>query len=153
MKRPGGGQVRRRGKAVPEPTPVSRPYWDAARRGELMIQRCEACSSYVFYPRVHCPSCGAPDPAWQRVSGRATLYSYVINHLPAPGFEGDVPYVIAVVELEEGPHMLTNLVDVAPDPAVLELDMPLTVVFTERDGTVLPMFRPATAGTGAGVLR
>jgi uncharacterized OB-fold protein len=70
------------------------------------------------------------------------LYSYIINYHPAPGFEGDVPYVIAIVTLEEGPRMLTNLVDVAPDPAILALDLPLEVVFQPRGDQSLPLFRP-----------
>jgi uncharacterized OB-fold protein len=75
-------------------------------------------------------------------SGRATLHSYVINHLPAPGFEDEVPYVIAIVELEEGPRMMSNLREVAAEPNAMPLDMPLEVVFESRDGRTLPMFRP-----------
>jgi uncharacterized OB-fold protein len=80
-----------------------------------------------------------------QASGRATLHSYVINHIAAPGFEGETPYVIAAVELEEGPRMMSNIVGVAPDPELLVLDMPLEVTFEQRAGVALPMFRPAKA--------
>jgi uncharacterized protein len=130
-------------RAVPVPTPVTQPYWDALDRHELTVQRCADCRSHVFYPRPSCPSCGSRGLEWVRVSGRATLHSYVIMHVPAPGFESDVPYVIAIVELEEGPRMMTNLRAVAPDPGALALDMPLEVTFESRDGRTLPMFRPA----------
>lgn len=78
-----------------------------------------------------------------RASGEASLYSYVINHRPAPGFEDDGPYVIAVVELAEGPRMMTNIVGIEPDPDKLVLDMPLRVTFTQRGDMSLPVFEPA----------
>jgi hypothetical protein len=79
-----------------------------------------------------------------RASGRATLHSYVINHRPAPGF--DAPYAIAVVELDEGPRMMTNIVDCAQTPEALALDMPLEVVFAEQNDEIsLPLFRPPAA--------
>jgi hypothetical protein len=78
---------------------------------------------------------------WIRCSGRAKLYSYVISHLSAPGYEGETPYVIAVVELEEGPRMMTNLVGVAPDPEELELDSELEVDFERRGEGAVPVFR------------
>jgi uncharacterized OB-fold protein len=134
-------------KAVPVPTPTTQPFWEGTREGELRIQRCAACARHFFYPRVVCPNCGSSEIAWVRASGRATLYSYVISHHPAPGFDDDVPYVISIVTLEEGPRMLTNLVDVAPDPALLVLDMPLEVVFVPRGDQSLPLFRPVAGET------
>lgn len=77
-------------------------------------------------------------------SGRSTLHSYVISQLPAPGFTG--PTVIAVVELEEGPRMMTNVVDVDPTPEALELDMPLEVRFEQRGDVAVPVFAPAAGG-------
>ncbi|MEB4209742.1 OB-fold domain-containing protein [Mycobacterium sp. 94-17] len=77
------------------------------------------------------------------MSGKATLYSYVINHMPAPGFADDVPYVIAVVELAEGPRMFSNIIDIDPMPENLTVDMPLEVDFIERGDLMLPVFRPA----------
>jgi uncharacterized OB-fold protein len=130
-------------KAVPVPTPETRPYWDGCAAGELRIQRCVDCGKPYFYPRPLCPSCGSANVEWFTASGRATLYSYVINHRPAPGFEADAPYAIAVVQLAEGPRMMTSLVGVAPTPEALELDMPLRVTFEQRGDISLPVFTPA----------
>ncbi|GAA4532593.1 Zn-ribbon domain-containing OB-fold protein [Nonomuraea ferruginea] len=131
-------------KPVPRPTPDTQPFWDGTAAGELRIQRCLACERHYFYPRPSCPRCGSGSVEWVRASGRATLYSYVINHRPAPGFEG--PYAIAVVELEEGVRMMTNLVGVEPAPENLELDMPLRVTFEERGEVHVPLFEPAGGG-------
>lgn len=130
-------------KPVPKATPETQPFWDGARAGELRLQRCNACGSAYFYPRPSCPRCGSQDVEWMRASGAARLYSYVINHRPAPGFEDDGPYVIAVVELAEGPRMMTNIVGIEPDPDNLVLDMPLRVTFTQRGDMSLPVFEPA----------
>lgn len=83
------------------------------------------------------------DVAWQPVSGRARLHTYVINHRPAPGFEADAPYAIAVVALEEGPRMMTNIVGIENTPENLELDMALQVTFEARGQMKLPVFEPA----------
>ena len=88
------------GKPVPVPTPETQPFWDGCAAGELRIQRCADCGRPYFYPRPVCPACGSRNVEWFTASGRATLYSYVINHRPAPGFEDDAPYAIAVVELD-----------------------------------------------------
>lgn len=132
-------------RTLPVPTPETEHFWEGARRGELLLQRCQACAQTYFPPRPHCPGCGAREVEVFAASGRATLYSYVINHRPAPGFEA--PYAIAVVALEEGPRMMTNLVDVEQTPEALQLDMPLEVVFEPcSDSISLPLFRPAGAG-------
>ena len=90
-----------------------------------------------------CPSCGSRAVSWFTASGRATLYSYVINHRAAPGFEDDGPYAIAVVQLEEGPRMMTSIAGLPATPEALELDMPLQVRFTQRGEVSLPVFGPA----------
>ncbi|MFG1701457.1 Zn-ribbon domain-containing OB-fold protein [Nonomuraea sp. NPDC049309] len=130
-------------KPAPKPTPETRPFWDGTAAGELRIQRCTACERHYFYPRPSCPRCGGDQVEWVRASGRATLYSYVINHRPAPGFEDEAPYAIAVVELEEGVRMMTNIVGVPNDPEHLELDMELQVVFERRGDVTVPLFEPA----------
>jgi uncharacterized OB-fold protein len=131
-------------KASPVATPDTEPYWVGVAQDRLMMQRCLACNRYYFYPRDICPRCLSRDVRWEQMSGRGTLYSYVICHRPAPGFADDVPYALALVDLEEGPRMMTNLVGVPLDPSRIELDMPVTVVFETRgDGVRLPQFRPA----------
>jgi uncharacterized protein len=136
-------------KPVPKPTPETQPFWDGAAEGELRIQRCETCERHYFYPRPSCPRCGGDQVEWVRASGRATLYSYVINHRPAPGFEAEAPYAIAVVELEEGVRMMTNIVGVPNTPENLPLDMRLRVVFEQRDGMHVPLFEPEEPAGGA----
>jgi len=133
------------GKPVPVPTPETQPFWDGCAAGELRIQRCLDCTKAFFYPRPVCPACGSVNVEWFTASGRATLYSYVINHRPAPSFGDDGPYAIAVVQLAEGPRMMTNLKGVASTPEDLTLDMPLRVTFEQRGDIYLPMFTPEAA--------
>jgi uncharacterized OB-fold protein len=133
---------------VPVPTPETQPYWDAAAAGELRIQRCTDCGAAYFYPRPICPACGSGDVEWFTASGDATLYSYVISHRPAPGFEDEAPYAIAVVQLAEGPRMMTSIAGVPATPEALVLDMPLRVAFEQRGSVSLAVFTPAGAGTG-----
>lgn len=130
-------------RARPAPTPETRHFWDGARAGELRLQRCLVCEKAYFPPRPFCPSCGSREVETFQASGRATLYSYVINHRPAaPGFTP--PYAIAVVTLEEGPRMMTNIVDCPQTPEALELDMALEATFERLDDEItLPLFRPA----------
>ena len=132
------------GRALPRPTPETQHYWDGTRAGELRLQRCGACSKVYFPPRPFCPGCASRDVQVFSASGRATLHSYVISHRPMPGFEA--PYSIAVVELEEGPRLMTNIVESPQTPEALQLDMPLEVVFEAvSDDITLPLFKPATA--------
>lgn len=128
-------------KPVPEPTPETQPYWDGAAAGELRLQRCRDCGVAYFYPRPVCPECGSSTVDWFAASGRGTLYSYTINHRPAPGFEP--PYAIAVVELEEGPRLMANIVGIENTPENLVLDMELQVTFEQRGEIMLPQFTPA----------
>lgn len=127
---------------APKPTPETQRYWDATAEGRLDLPKCRPCDQVFFYPRSSCPQCGSTDLEWVTCSGRAQLHTYVISHRPAPGFP--VPTVIAVVELEEGPRMMTNLVDVEATPEALELDMPLEVRFEQRKGAAVPVFAPAS---------
>lgn len=130
---------------VPEPTPETQRYWDGAAAGELWIQRCVTTGKYFFYPGPYSPFVTGGPVEWVRASGRATLYSYNIVHRPAPGFEDRAPYALAVVELEEGPRMMTNIVGVENTPENLLLDMQLQVTFEERGGFALPVFEPVAA--------
>jgi uncharacterized OB-fold protein len=134
-------------RPLPEPTPETAAFWDGARRGELIIQRCDDCRHAYFPPRPFCPSCGSRSVENEVASGKATLYSYVINQRPPPAFDGAV--AVAVVELAEGPRMMTNIVDVEQTEEALVLDMDLEVVFEpQNDDISLPLFRP-TDGAAA----
>ena len=132
-------------RALPIPTPETQHYWDGAREGKLLLQRSNATGKAYFPPRPFCPETGSRDVSVFEASGRATLYSYVINHMPTPGFEP--PYAIAVVELEEGPRLMANIVDCPQTPEALVLDMPLEVTFEMRGDVALPQFRPASEGS------
>ena len=130
------------GRPLPQPTPETQHFWDGAKAGELRLQRCDDCAHTYFPPRPFCPNCGSRSVSVFPASGRATLYSYVIHHRAPPGFEA--PYAIAVVELEEGPRMMTNIVDCPQTPEALELDMPLEVTFEKAtDDISIPKFKPA----------
>ncbi len=128
-------------KFAPRATPETQPFWKAAAAGRLDVPQCRSCDRPFFYPRTSCPQCGSEEIRWITCSGRSTLYSYVISHRPAPGFGEKT--VIAVVELEEGPRMMTNVIDVEPTPEALELDMPLQVRFEQRGDVTVPVFAPA----------
>ena len=93
----------------PEPDGETLPFWEALAEGRLCIQRCGECHEYVFYPRSVCPHCMSAQLAWVLVSGRGTVYSYTVVHRAPPGFEADVPYVVALIELDEGPRLMTRL--------------------------------------------
>jgi hypothetical protein len=129
-----------RGIPLPRPTPLSRPYWDGCREGVLRVQRCGACGGYVFIPQPVCTHCQADALAWADTSGRGTLYSFTIVHRP-PRPEFQVPYTVAIVELDEGFHLLTNLVEC--EPAEVRIGMPVEVTFRRMsDAITLPLFRP-----------
>jgi len=132
-------------KPIPKATPETQEFWEGLRRRELRIQYCNECLRYYFYPRPFCPfrGCRSQNVTWETVSGFAKLYSYVISHRGFGGFEDDIPYVIAVVELNEGPRMMTNIINVDPEPKNLIPDMPLEIVFDEiTEEVTLPKFQP-----------
>jgi|tagenome__1003787_1003787.scaffolds.fasta_scaffold17243476_2 uncharacterized OB-fold protein len=109
---------------------LTQPYWDAAAEGRLLIQRCSACERYQWYPRAHCVACGAADPSFVEAKGTGRLHTFtVLEKTPNPEFQGDLPYVLAVVELDEGVRVSANVVGV--DHAALACEMPLRVTFVE----------------------
>ena len=129
-------------RALPEPTPETRNFWEGCKAGELRLQRCRACKEAYFPPRPFCPRCGGRDVEVFAASGKATLYSYVINFRPRPDM-GTEPHSIAVVELEEGPRMMTNVVGCPQTPEALQLDMALQVLFEKQSEEIsLPLFEP-----------
>lgn len=131
-------------RPLPQATPETAGFWAGTKRGELIIQRCDDCTHAYFPPRPFCPECGSRSVSDEVASGRATLYSYVINQRPHASFEG--PVAVAVVELAEGPRMMTNIIETPQTEEALVLDMELDVVFEEQsDDISLPLFRPAGA--------
>ncbi|RMB83230.1 Zn-ribbon domain-containing OB-fold protein [Streptomyces shenzhenensis] len=121
----------------PQADAFTRPYWDAAADGLLLLRRCAACGRAHHYPREFCPHCWSEDVGWERASGRATLYTWsVVHRNDLPPFGARTPYVAAVVDLAEGPRMMTEVVDCAA--GTLRAGAELAVAF--RDG--VPVFRP-----------
>lgn len=132
-------------KPLPAVTEDGAPYWEAARRGELAMPRCAACRHWVWPPSVVCPKCLGDDLTWERLSGRGTIYSFIVIHRPQhPAFLEDAPYNVAIVDLEEGPRLHANVLECANED--LCIGMPVEVVFDRvKDDVVLPKFRPRRA--------
>lgn len=134
-------------KPLPVPTPETQPFWDGLKQHQLRIQRCKACNQAYFYPRPFCPKCFSWDVEWFTATGKAKLHTYTIVHRAPPAFRDDAPYVLAVAELDEGPRMMTNLVDIVPEHSQLPVDMPLEIVYDDvNEQITLPKFRPAQGG-------
>ncbi len=128
-------------KPMPVVTEISAPFWEGLKARRLLIQQCNACSHWVFYPRRHCPLCLAHDLSWREVQGQATLYSYTLTRIPTlPDFADEMPQKLAVVELAEGVRINTNLVGL--EEGQIQIGMALQPVFAEVDskGTRLLRF-------------
>jgi hypothetical protein len=129
---------------LPTPDESTEAWWQGTREGRLRIKRCADCGRAHYYPRPFCPVCWSERVEWEDASGRASLYTYSVVYVnDLPPFAARVPYVAAIVDLAEGPRMMTNVVDCEFDE--LEIGMPLEVTFRqETDEVTLPVFRPAT---------
>jgi uncharacterized OB-fold protein len=126
-------------RPVPQPTTLSAPHWEGARRQRLMVQRCAACAHHVFPPKPVCDACFSPNLTWVQSTGRGEIYSYTIVHrAPDPSFE--VPYCAAIIALEEGWYMLSNIVNVPME--AIAVGLPVEVCFVEVEGMSLPVFSP-----------
>jgi uncharacterized OB-fold protein len=135
--------MQQRAKPLPIPNEDTKPFWEGCAREELRLQRCRACGAYRHPPSPRCPACLSGDAAWVAASGDGTVYSYVVVHQALdPAWEGDVPYVVAIIALAEGPHLLSNVVDTPVDRVAV--GMPVKVCFERAtEDVVLPKFRPA----------
>jgi hypothetical protein len=133
----------RAGKPVPEPDESMQPFYAAAQQGQLALPRCRACQAYLALGTRVCTECLSEETEWQPVSGKGTLFTFGIMHqLYHPGFRDELPYNIAVVELDEGPRLNTNVVGLPHDQ--LRVGMRLEVAFEQVSPAVsLPRFRPA----------
>ena len=146
---PGVAPLRRE----PPVSPESAPFWEATRRGVFLLQWCTQCDEPVFYPRAACPRCGPPAAGltWREASGRATVHAAVVEHRPdaaGAAFSGGQPYCVALVDLEEGVRMMTNVVGCAPDD--VSAGMAVTLTWEPlSDGRQLPLFEPVPAGQRA----
>ena len=123
----------------PAPDADNAPFWAACREHRLLIQRCDGCGAWRFPPRPRCPICRADQASWQQASGRGAVFSFTVCHPPVlPAFADRTPYNVIVVRLEEGPLLVSNLVD-----AEATVGMPVEVCFVDVDNELtLPQFRP-----------
>jgi uncharacterized OB-fold protein len=134
-------------RPLPSPiTPEAQPYWDGLKENKLMLPKCDDCGKPFFYPRVLCPNCHSRNISWMQASGRGKLYSFQIAHRSLNrAFKVELPCVMAMIELEEGPRVMSNLINIEPDPSVVKCDMPVEVVFEKQnDEITLALFQPAT---------
>ena len=129
-------------KPIPPMHPWTAPFWQAARENKLMIQKCSSCQRHIFYPRLGCPFCFSDQVTWVESAGKGKVYTFSVAQNNAPSaFMGDLPFVIAIVRLDEGVQMMTNIVGC--DPAQVRCEMPVTVVFEKlNDEITLPKFKP-----------
>ncbi len=131
-------------KPLPIPTPTSQPFWDALADHRIEVQHCSACEQYIYYPRLHCPGCLSRDLEWREVPGTGVVYTYTIARRPtAPPWSKDVPQQIAVVELDEGPRLTTELVNVAPEDIKVGLRVKPVFADHAEAGVTLLLFEPA----------
>lgn len=129
-------------KPLPVPTPESAEYWAGAARGELLIQRCTSCGRHQFYPRIVCAACASRHIEWVRATGSATVRSFTIVRRPvSEAYAAEVPYVVALVTLDEGPTLMTNLIDC--EPAAVRIGMRVAVRFEPwTQAITVPKFAP-----------
>ncbi|MBU2511894.1 Zn-ribbon domain-containing OB-fold protein [bacterium] len=129
-------------RPVPVVNPWAKPFWDAANEERLTYQKCKDCGANIFYPRIACTECFSDNLEWVEASGKGIVYSYTVVENNAPtAFVPECPYVVAIIKLEEGIQMLSNIVGC--DPYDVSCDMPVEVVFEKlNDEFKLPKFKP-----------
>ena len=128
---------------VPENIELTKPFWEAAKRHELMMQRCKKCAEWIFYPREQCPNCFSQDMEFQKVSGRGRVYAYTTVYQPAhPAFNDEAPYVFAIVQLDEGVRVATNIVGIPHEQ--VKVDMAVEAAYEDVSPEwSLVKFKPA----------
>ncbi len=130
-------------RPIPEVTAELRPFFEASKQGQLVVQKCDSCGALRFPPRKLCANCLSRQSSWTPVSGEGEVYSFIIMHrVYHPAFATQVPYAVATIKLKEGARMLSNVIGI--NPHEIKCGMPVRVSFEKLDEAVtLPMFRPA----------
>ena len=130
-------------KPLPEPSTLTKPFWDGVKQHKLLVQKCSSCGKLRHVPKPLCPDCLSQEYTWAPLSGRGQVYSYTVMHrAPATSFEGDLPYVVALVELQEGVRIMSNIVHCPPDR--VKVGMRVRVVYEDVTPEVsLFKFAPA----------
>lgn len=122
------------------PTPATQPFWDALKQHKVQLQQCNECNSWIYYPRRFCPECLSDNLAWKDITGEGTLYTYTVALRPtAPPWSEDLPQLLAVVELDEGPRLTTELKNV--DPEAVKVGMKVKPVFDDVPGEDITLLR------------
>jgi uncharacterized OB-fold protein len=137
----------KRGRAVPRVEPFlaeveAKPFWENLRQHKLTAQRCKACGHYFhFPPQALCASCLSSENEWVPVSGKGTIYSFVTYHRAwHPAYQDKIPYNVSLVDLEEGPRLVSNVVEIPPE--AVKVGMAVEVIYEDHDTYTLPKFRP-----------
>lgn len=126
---------------LPTPSKISQPFWDSCKAGAMQMQKCQDCGVVAFYPVYLCPECASRKLAWTPMSGRGTVHTFTVA--PKSSFDIEGPMVVALIELEEGAMMTSNIVNVDPD--TVKIGMKVKVVYEPVSGDItLPLFEPAT---------
>lgn len=126
---------------APERTPETGEFWDATAAGRLLLASCDACATVIWYPKTLCPDCGGHAVSWSPAAGTGTIYSFSVVRRAAGSFRAAVPFVVAYVELDEGPRVLTNIVGCDPDD--VSIGQAVQVVFVDTgEGSALYRFEP-----------
>jgi len=129
-------------RPVPIVTPETTPFWLGAAAGELLLNRCESCDLTYYYPRSHCPDCLSDDVTWIEASGAGEVYSYTVTDVVEGWPDAELPLVSAYVELEEGPRMLSVIVECDPDQVTVGMSVNVRFVPTEDEDIAIPVFEP-----------
>lgn len=128
-------------KPIPQPMPWTKGFWEGCKKNELRIQKCKDCNEFIMYPKLFCPKCLSKNLEWVKAKGTGKIYSYSVVHSYAPTqFADDVPYVVAVIDLDEGVRMMSNIVESALEK--VKCDSRVEVVFEKMDENfVFPKFK------------
>lgn len=129
-------------KPLPKPSPWSQPFWDGCKNKKLLIQKCRSCKKHIFYPKLFCPFCLSTDLRWIESTGKGRIYTFTVIYSYQPTeFSEDVPYVVAVIDLDEGVKMMSNIIGCTPEE--VRCDMGVEVVFDDvTEEVTLPKFKP-----------
>lgn len=132
-------------KPLPTTDGLTDAFWQAAKEGNLLVQRCQNCQRYQHYPRPHCVHCGSLSVDWHRSNGTGIVHTFTVIHRnDAPGFVDELPYVFAIIELDEGVRMAGNIINVQPES--VHIDMPVQATFVQAtDELAIPLWEPAAA--------
>lgn len=130
---------------IQKPKPLidddSRNFWEGVKNHKLMLQHCDDCNQYIFYPRFLCPHCFSENLTWQETSGQGKIHSFTVVHKSPPAFKEETPYVIGIIELEEEVRMMSRIVG---DREKIAIDTPVSVIYEELDDEImLPYFKLA----------